>query len=102
MQLQCTGCLHLPRIHAPHVVCIITPNEQLEQDLKAGALKGGDEDSAVVSRVLEVYLKPMQEAMRKVAPMLQIAGRDSRERVRLLPSIMQVCVGGSPNMYKVY
>lgn len=63
---------------------------QLEQDLEAGTLKGGVEDSAVVSRVLEVYLKPMQETMLKVAPVMQLAGREARERSRLLPSIMQV------------
>lgn len=65
---------------------------QLEQDLKTGALKGGDEDSVVVSRVLEVYLKPMQKTMLKVAPIMQLAGREARERARLLPSIMQVRV----------
>jgi len=65
---------------------------QLEQDLKAGALKGGPDDSAVVSRVLEVYLKPMQESMLKVAPTMQIAGREARERVRLLPLVMQACI----------
>eukprot|EP00903_Cladosiphon_okamuranus_P014346 g13320.t1 len=62
---------------------------KLEQDLKAGALKGGDEDSVVVSRVLEIYLKPMQQAMLKVAPLMQIAGLEARERAKLLPSIMQ-------------
>lgn len=72
------------------------PTTQLEQDLKAGALKGGDEDSVVVSRVLEVYLKPMQEAMLEVAPVMQLAGREARERARLLPSIMQVRDGASP------
>lgn len=65
---------------------------QLEQDLEAGALKGGDDDSAVVARVLEVYLKPMQETMLRVTPVMQLAGREARERVRLLPSIMQVRV----------
>lgn len=43
-----------------------------------------------MSRVLEVYLKPMQETMLKVAPIMQLAGREARERARLLPSIMQV------------
>ncbi|CAM9375610.1 unnamed protein product, partial [Hapterophycus canaliculatus] len=61
---------------------------KLEQDLKAGALKGGPEDSAVVSRVLEVYLKPMQESMKEVAPVMELAGREARDRARLLPSIM--------------
>ncbi|CAN0239602.1 unnamed protein product, partial [Ectocarpus sp. 8 AP-2014] len=60
---------------------------KLEQDLKAGALKGGPEDSVVVLRVLEVYLEPMQEEMLKVAPLMQLAGRESRERVKLLPLI---------------
>lgn len=63
---------------------------QLEQDLKAGALKGGPEDSVVVLRVLEVYLEPMQEEMLKVAPLMQLAGREARERVKLLPLIMKV------------
>ncbi|CAM9731474.1 unnamed protein product [Ectocarpus sp. 4 AP-2014] len=62
---------------------------KLEQDLKAGALKGGPEDSVVVLRVLEVYLEPMQEEMLKVAPLMQLAGRESRERVKLLPLIMK-------------
>lgn len=63
---------------------------QLQQDLRAGALKGGVEDSAVVSRVLEKYLEPMQENMVGVAPLMELAGRDTRERARLLPLLMKV------------
>ncbi|CAM9097550.1 unnamed protein product [Pylaiella littoralis] len=62
---------------------------KLEQDLEAGALQGGTEDSAVVSRVLEIQLKPMQETMLKVAPVMELAGREARDRARLLPSIMK-------------
>lgn len=72
--------------------CVRRFCNQLEQDLEAGALKGGTEDSAVVSRVLEIELKPMQETMLRVAPVMQLAGREARDRARLLPSIMKVRV----------
>lgn len=73
---------------------------QLEQDLKAGALKGGPDDSTVVSRVLEVYLKPMQESMKEVTPVMELAGRDTRERARLLPSIMLVSYRSSATPFE--
>lgn len=41
-------------------------------------------------RVLEIKLKPMQEAMLEVAPLMQLAGREARERVKLLPLLMKV------------
>lgn len=71
-------------------VCVRIFFNQLEHDLEAGALQGGAEDSAVVSRVLEIELKPMQETMLRVAPVMQLAGREARDRARLLPSIMKV------------
>lgn len=42
----------------------------------------------------------MHESMTAVAPMLQIAGRENRERVRLLPLLMKV--SPRPNVLGVF
>lgn len=62
---------------------------KVEEDLRAGALKGGAEDSAVVVRILETFLKPMQQTMAKAAPAMRLAGRENVERVKLLPLLMK-------------
>lgn len=72
---------------------------QLESDLRTGELKGDKEDSAVVVRVLETYLTPMQEEMLGVAPEMQLATQQSRDRVKLLPLLMKARV---PSMYLRY
>lgn len=62
------------------------------EDLRTETLKGGDEDSAVVARVLENYLRPMQKAMSEVTPavQMQLSGQKNRERSSLLPLLMKV------------
>lgn len=58
-------------------------------------MKGGHDDSAVVIRVLEAYLNPMQQKMLSVAPELKIAGREKSDRVKLLPLLMKVSDSGN-------
>lgn len=65
---------------------------KLVEDLQTGTLKGGDEDSAVVARVLENYLRPMQKTMLEVTPAVQVqlSGQKNKERSSLLPLLMKV------------
>lgn len=52
-------------------------------------LKGGVEDSNVVRGYMEVYIKPLQKNMEKLAPKLnKITDSSSIERLNLLPKLM--------------
>lgn len=57
---------------------------------------GGKEDSAVVVRFLDTYLKPMQETMLAVAPAMNLDQAQSNDRLKLLPLLMKVNTSSVP------
>lgn len=55
---------------------------------KTQFLKGNKEDSDVVLNYMEVYIKPLQTKMSRVAPTLELEST-SQQRVQILPSLMK-------------
>lgn len=68
----------------------------MERDLREGELVGGAEDSAVVLRFLDTYLKPMQVTMLAVAPDMKLDQAQSNDRLKLLPLLMKVNASSIP------
>jgi len=64
-------------------------NNPVGISIQTQVLKGGKEDSDVVRNYMEVYIKPLQLAMAKLAPRLKLDDSAATERISILPALMK-------------